>query len=127
MAILKKELLSSPFPKDRHTNSHSTCILHTDIMKPRQSAEFCLLICKQAATQTAVATWFYVCSSVLLFWQTSNLGFEIAPSLLQCLALTFSGNAAGGSVYSRLQNARCTAVNGSDFANYTKHRHFYLW
>jgi hypothetical protein len=64
---------------------------------------------------------------VRLFLQTSKLGFEIAPSLLQCLALTVIVKSAGGSVYSRLQQARCTAVNGSDFTNYTTERLFYLW
>jgi hypothetical protein len=64
---------------------------------------------------------------VRLFLQTSKLGFEIAPSLLQCLALTVIVKSAGGSVYSRLQQALCTAVNGSDFINYKADRLFYLW
>ena len=39
-----------------------------------------------------------------------HLGFEIAPSLLQCLAPPVSVNSASGSVYSRLQHARCTVL-----------------
>jgi hypothetical protein len=62
-----------------------------------------------------------------LFWQTNNLSFQIAHCLLQCLAPTASGNSASGSVYSRLQHARWTAVNGSGFANYKTYWLFYIW
>ena len=58
-------------------------------MKTYRSVDLCGPICKQERTQSAVATQISVCTS---FWETRNLGAEIAPSLLQCIVLTVSGN-----------------------------------
>ena len=61
-------------------------------MKPNRSVEFCVPLCKQHEHSQQLQHNFM---SVRLFWQISNIGFEIASSLLQCLALTVSGNWAG--------------------------------
>jgi hypothetical protein len=60
-----KNLLCSPFHKDRHKTAVQLTFCTKLYMKPNRSDDICRLFCKQARTQPAVATQLSVCPSFL--------------------------------------------------------------
>ena len=73
----KIELLCSPLYKYRHKNSNATCALQTIIHETKLVLIF---VGRSVSNQQHSQQLQHKLLSVRLFWQTSNLGFQIALS-----------------------------------------------
>jgi hypothetical protein len=92
---------------------HAVHLAHI-VHKTHRNVGFCGMLLMQAQTRPAVVPE-----------RKQTTGMHV----ICCNALQFAWmeTRSGGSVYSRLNNARCTAVNGSVFTECTTDRLCFMW